>query len=345
MEKYNIINEIGRGVYGITYEVENNNKYYALKKQKILKRELKKDYASKTWRELAFYRWIDNLSKSDQIYFMKMYEYSIDDDCEFNFNNESTQLNKSKYCLNLILDLKDGTLNTLKLDEKENYSLMMQMIYAIYLMRKYNWMHGDIHPGNIGFKRVGYDTKLKFTINNKVYKIPSYGYIFSLIDYGLCVNKKFMKLTKDKKEYKLNYELNLDLWCFLQEYCLNNYDNNGLITRNEIDTKKFPDKLIKYVYRNNRDLYYKIKIIMLKVNKKLKQKFQKFEKYSTIDYLIKYDFIQYVQIYDIDLYYRTLGIRETENKYNTEKIEIIKTNINKIENIIKKKLINNGKAR
>jgi serine/threonine protein kinase len=334
MNKYNYIKKIGNGLYGTTFEVEYNDVKYALKKQKILEKDIEKNLNLSIWREIEFYKWINNLNETDKKYFMKLYDWNFEENCELeqerSFSNKLLKdLDKSNYCLNLIVDLKDGTLDKLNLKEDESKSLLIQILYAIYLLRKSGWIHGDIHPGNIGYKKIDYDTMLKAKINNKTYKFKSYGYQFSLIDYGGCINKKFMKSKKEKKKYSELYLMNFDLWCFIEDYALNNYKNGIILRENKINTKKFHKDLLEYVYKNNRLLYEKIKFIM-KDSKKLFNKFEK--KIYFIE--LSYDFSHYVQIYEPELYYSLLKIKEEENKYSKDLLEYIKLNKSNIEKIL-----------
>jgi serine/threonine protein kinase len=331
MNKYNIIKKIGNGAYGTTYKVEYNNKFYALKKQKILESDTKKNLKSNIWREIEFYKWINKLSKLDQIFFMKLYEFNIENSCDLNQDIDNNKLNRSKICLNLLVDLKDGVLKDLNLSTNENNSLLIQMLYIIYLLRKSNWIHRDIHPGNIGYKIVDVNTKVIIKINNKLFKIPTYGYIFSIIDYGMCINKKFLKSSIEKKNYKLNYSLNFDLWCFLEEYIFNYYNNIDSLKRNNTNIKKIHDDITKYVYMNNKLLYEKIKFMMIHINNSLESKFKLLESRNKCDYLISYDFAQYVQIYSNKTYYDILQLNYKDNMYNNNLLDYIKMNKDKID--------------
>jgi hypothetical protein len=329
--KYNIIKQLGKGAYGTTYKVEYNSKYYALKKQKILESDTKKNLNSNIWREIEFYKWINKLNSNDQVFFMKLYEYNIEKVCDLDQEVDNKELNRSKICLNLLVDLKDGVLENLTLSKEQNNSLLIQMLYINYLLRKSNWIHNDIHPGNIGYKIVDTNTKLNIKINNKSFKIPTYGYIFSLIDYGLCINKRLLKKSIEKKNYKINYSLNFDLWCFLEEYIFNHYSNINSLKKNNIDIKKMHDIITKYVYVNNKLLYEKIKFIMIHSNKSLESKFKLLETKNKYDYLISYDFSQYVQIYSNNTYYKVLELNYKDNIYNSNLLEYIKINKDKID--------------
>lgn len=340
MNKYNIIEEIGKGLYGTTYEVEYNNKRFALKKQKILEKDKKKNLSSSIWRELEFYKWVEKLDKRDKIFFMRLYDNFLEDNCKLNqvinikANSELRELDKSKYCINLILDLKDGTLNKIKLYEEQKMSLMIQILYIIYLLRKDNWMHRDIHPGNIAYTKVDRNTQLDIKINNSKYKINTYGYIFSLIDYGSCLNKKYIKNDKEKREFDRGLNMNFDLWCFIEDYCLNNYENGIILRENKINTKNFHKNLIKNIYNTNKILYEKIKFLMTRNNLIQDKIFLNFEQNNKYDDGLMYNFSQYVQIYETKLYYDYLKINYTENQYSEEILEFMKINYDNLDKLI-----------
>jgi serine/threonine protein kinase len=340
MNKYNIIDEIGKGLYGTTYEVEYNNKRFALKKQKILEKDLKKNLHSSIWREFDFYKWVDKLDKKDQIFFMKLYDNFFEDNCKLNQirNIKSTyefrELDKSKHCINLVLDLKEGTINKINLHLDQKISLLIQILYIIYLLRKDNWMHRDIHPGNIAYTKVDKYTQIEIKINKKKYKINTHGYIFSLIDYGSCINKKHLKNKYEKKEFNKGFNMNFDLWCFIEDYCLNNYENGITLRENKFNTKNFHRNLINHIYKTNKMLYEKIKFIMINSDIMQQNLFLNFEKNNKYDDILLYNFSQYVQIYETEIYYEFLKINIRDNKYPKEILEFIKINYDKLDKLI-----------
>ena len=198
---------------------------------------------------------------------MQLYNYNIEDNCNMTLervvNTAYTQnLNMSKTCVNYILDLKDGVLDDLKLNSNQIKSMIIQVLYMIYLMRKDKWMHLDIHPGNIGYTKISNNSKLTLKINNKKYKFNSYGYQFCLIDYGLCYNLKF-KVPKQVQYMKDNYTTNFDLWCLIQDVLLNGYNNYKDINRYQIDTYKSVDTLIYIFYNILVNLYNYFHLLLI----------------------------------------------------------------------------------
>jgi serine/threonine protein kinase len=81
LDKVKIIKKIGYGMYGTTYLANYNGKLYAVKIQHILEKDKKKDYKNEIWREFDLYKYIDTLNKEDQVFFTKLYDYKIYDNC------------------------------------------------------------------------------------------------------------------------------------------------------------------------------------------------------------------------------------------------------------------------
>ena len=134
---------------------------------------------------------------------MKLYSYRFVKNCSF-VNKEQVQKNliKSSWCIEKLYELKEG--DTLKnllaknvFNKKQYYSMMIQLIYAVHVMKSKGFMHNDLHPGNIMVT----ETKTK-TIKIFNHDIPTYGYIFSIIDYGLVLSNKFKLTEKEKIEMK-----------------------------------------------------------------------------------------------------------------------------------------------
>ena len=173
-----------------------------------------------------------------------------------------------------ITDLKDGTLLSIynKLSLNEIYSMIIQIIYALYLMHSNDFYHTDLHGGNIMYNKT----------NNKSIKIlnfnlPTFGYIWIIIDYGLIESPRFKYSHRNRlKKFIYRNHSYEDIIGFLCEGIFN-WDpiigkivSNIKLSNKEIkihftklnyeDTKKYckyannPIKIIKYFYsklRNN----------------------------------------------------------------------------------------------
>ena len=116
-----IINTLGTGMYGTTYLAKYNNDNYALKIQHILPSDRNKSYKKGLWRELDLYEYINSLSESQQIFFTKLYDYEIIDNCNHKqirpfkidlkdkknkFAMNLIELDKSNWCAKFLTEYK-----------------------------------------------------------------------------------------------------------------------------------------------------------------------------------------------------------------------------------------------
>ena len=161
------------------------------------------------------------------------------------------------------------------LDENFKEEVLLSCLFQIafslhYLQKHYEFTHNDLHINNIMFSYTN-KTYIYYKINNKYFKIPTYGRIFKIIDFGRAIftykNKVFMndvfsifgeaggqyyypnqvKFHKEKKlEEKITPNYSFDL-CRLSMTILD-----------EIDTEKISQKtlsLLNYMctdkYNNN----------------------------------------------------------------------------------------------
>lgn len=188
---YKIIKELGRGMFGTTYLVEDKKKNkYAMKLQKILKKDID-NKKSQFAKELGFIKKI--VKYPDQ--FITLHCYEIIPKCDFqhklpevfHFPNKKAEerwktMQKSQYCVKMVYDLLDAELGdmNMKMESKKLYSLLAQLSYIVYLFEKLGYIHNDLHFGNIMYKAVQKNTTIK--IFNQ--QVPTYGYLYKAIDYG-----------------------------------------------------------------------------------------------------------------------------------------------------------------
>ncbi len=86
-----IIKKLGSGVFGTSYLVKktkDSNQEYVLKIQKLLYSEKKlkdnnRDYKEQIWREIDLHEFVNTLDKKEQIFFTKIYEYKIINNCDY----------------------------------------------------------------------------------------------------------------------------------------------------------------------------------------------------------------------------------------------------------------------
>lgn len=252
LANYSIIKELGYGMFGNVYLIKNfsNNKRYALKIQHVEKKDLNQNKKSSIWREINFSLKFANNYPTQ---FIKLYEYDFINECgekkikiPFDINNfplnlqkKIIRLNKSLYCARMVYDLVEGNLHQLegKLTQQQIYSMIVQLTYSIELLHANNYVHMDIHDRNVGWIKTLKTHKIK--INN--YHIPTYGYIFKLIDYGMVLNKSDIAGNKQKKDFNEYYENELFLLVhFMVDTEIYDYINSNKIRINfDLDYAQF----------------------------------------------------------------------------------------------------------
>jgi len=81
-----------------------------------------------------------------------------------------------------------------ELNDEEWRSCLCQIIMTLIIYQKlFNFTHNDLHTNNIMFQKT--DRKyLYYKYDNKHYKVPTYGRIFKLIDFGRAIYKYKGKL-------------------------------------------------------------------------------------------------------------------------------------------------------
>jgi hypothetical protein len=179
-----INNLISYGMKGTVYNAEYNNKFYAYKIEHILKSDINKQkkeinfslkFANKYPLHFIYlhdFKFINNCNHKQQ------YSFNIND---FPDKQYYIKLAKSNLCVAKIFSLVDGTLDNIfsSLNTNQLYSLYIQITYILFLLHKHKFSHNDIHPKNIGFIKTNKDFINIFNL-----KIPTFGYIFKLIDFG-----------------------------------------------------------------------------------------------------------------------------------------------------------------
>lgn len=289
IKNYKINKKIKNGGQGSVYEIKYKNIKYALKIEKILENEVKKNLKSIYWREIEFAKTMNN--KCPDL-FMKLYDYDIIENCNFNLDNPYNIeririMNESTFCSRKIYEYIDLTLDKIidKLKLHELYSIIIQLVYIIFIMNKNGYTHNDLHIQNIGVKK----TKQKYiTIFNT--KIPTYGKIIKLIDYGGVLHNKYIlgiseligieesKILSDNKTKEIRrlldiiYELS-----FYSKIPLNFWEKYNY---NE-DIQKFLQSknvnLVNDLVKNNEDKYTLFMLLYPEKAQKrlLKSKFEK----------------------------------------------------------------------
>ncbi len=108
-----------------------------------------------------------------------------DDDKEINIYIEN-------YPINLIAmepldDTLDKLMNTEELNEHIWASILIQVIFSLILYQDlFSFTHNDLHTSNIMYKKTDKEYII-YCYNNKYYKIPTYGKIWKIIDFGRSI--------------------------------------------------------------------------------------------------------------------------------------------------------------
>jgi serine/threonine protein kinase len=231
LSNYKIIKELGHGMIGTVYLIEhideknkknkkNQKDHWALKIEHIEKKDLKPSAKSEVWRELAFYK---NVGSKYPNQFVKLIEYDFVDKCEhvqkYSFDLElfdkptQNKLKKkasSTYCIRKVFDLIGGNLTEIieKLELKQIYSMIIQIAYSIKILHQHDYIHGDLHSGNIGWVK----TDKKYIGLNEFglgLKINTFGYIFKLIDFDLVLSKSDIANKREEKRYNELFDTEL----------------------------------------------------------------------------------------------------------------------------------------
>jgi len=100
----------------------------------------------------------------------------------------------------------ENTFDSLILNEELNnddewYSAFMQIIMILITYQKsFSFTHNDLHTNNIMYNKT---TKkhIYYLYNNKYYKVPTFGRVFKIIDFGRAIYK-YNKLTFCSDSFK-----------------------------------------------------------------------------------------------------------------------------------------------
>ena len=114
-----------------------------------------------------------------------------------------------KYCANfiniidfnpiekyIIIEYADGDCTDIiknELDSEILYSFMCQILIGLLCFQKIiNMWHNDFRLENILYKKINKKIILHYIINNQHFYIPTYGYLFMIADFGMCIDKTFV---------------------------------------------------------------------------------------------------------------------------------------------------------
>lgn len=94
----------------------------------------------------------------------------------------------------ICLECMDNTLDSLlynekELEDEEWYSCLFQIIMILITYQKvFDFTHNDLHTNNIMFQKTD-KQYIYYRYNQKYYKVPTFGKIFKIIDFGRAIYK------------------------------------------------------------------------------------------------------------------------------------------------------------
>jgi serine/threonine protein kinase len=191
LNNYNKLNILGQGSIGKVYKVKSrkNNQEYALKVEYI-EPGSNKNIGSSVWNEIEFSK---TVAKKFPEQFIQLLSFDIIENCNENIHipnfltpNMKLHLKEKKekkICIRKLYDIIDTSLSKLdesKMSLQQIYSIIIQLLYICYILEQSGWVHGDLHPGNIGIKYT--DQEFIDILGN--HRIPTFGIIVKAIDLG-----------------------------------------------------------------------------------------------------------------------------------------------------------------
>lgn len=85
-----------------------------------------------------------------------------------------------------------------KMSVPQVYSALLQVSYAVKMMHKNGYIHGDLHAGNVGAMKTAKNARIQ--LGNV--SVPTHGYHYKLIDFGMTLHKSGAKTKEDKDRFE-----------------------------------------------------------------------------------------------------------------------------------------------
>lgn len=231
MDNYIIEDELGCGFYGTVFsciDKRNPSLKLAIKISKCFEEEAlskEDDYSFEYWRQIDFLKKFNH-----KLTILTLHDHFITTNCEQIQKKKKSlsermkeyidKLNKSKYCKVFVFNRTDGILKNimgyikLEIDPKIMYSMVIQIIATIAFIDKQEYYYHDLHPGNIGYTKTK-KQHLKLTIKNKIYKIPTFGYLFTLLDFDDIRHDKYKLSEKARTNFKISQKYGTNVLKFI----------------------------------------------------------------------------------------------------------------------------------
>ena len=92
-------------------------------------------------------------------------------------------------CIEKCKDTLDSLFENEKMDDENGSSALFQVIMSLIAYQKaFSFTHNDLHTNNVMYSETN-EEFLYYKYNRKIYKVPTYGKIFKLIDFGRSIYK------------------------------------------------------------------------------------------------------------------------------------------------------------
>jgi hypothetical protein len=132
----------------------------------------------------------DNQTQEDKDQDDEISEYETDDSSEE--EDQEAYAYIKDFPVNLIfLEKCDGTLDRLFMDQEINTeqgaACLMQIVMALLAFQKaFHFTHNDLHTNNVMYVNTDIEW-LYYKYENQFYRVPTYGRIFKIIDFGRAI--------------------------------------------------------------------------------------------------------------------------------------------------------------
>ena len=235
-------------------------------------------------------------------------------------SNEEVNITFDKFPIHYIMTEKcentlDYLINNNMIEKDEWFAILLQIIFTLIIYQKcFHFTHNDLHTENVMYINTN-EKFIYYHFNKKNYKVPTYGKIFKIIDFGRAIYKVKGKLiysdefkyggnaygqynfepfmNKNKPRLDPNYSFDLcRLGCCIFDYLVEDIEDlPDLLKKNPvvnlIDSWCRDDNNVLINYKQSGKERYSgfkyYKMISLKVHKHLpilqlqKKEFSKFE--------------------------------------------------------------------
>ena len=228
---YGSVNGIGNYNYEITED------YDELKRDKCFRNNINKGFDLNVYcsdSESDSDSDSENDSESDSPNKTQVHSESDSTESDDSMQDEYIAILKKIPVQLLFIDRLKGTLEDI-IDNEFNDDILLSCLFQItfaltYLQRHFNFSHNDLHINNIMYDECKTEY-LYYKINNKYFKVPTYGKIFKIIDFGRSIltynNKVFMNdvYSKNGEAYgQYNYPEQVN---FVKSKNTDNYINQS----------------------------------------------------------------------------------------------------------------------